>query len=46
MLAGNADLIVEAATENQDLKLKIFQQMDELGRKLYSRYQYFIYFYY
>ena len=28
---GNADLIVEAATENQDLKLKIFQQMDELA---------------
>ena len=31
MLAGNADLIVEAATENQDLKLKIFKQMDELA---------------
>ncbi|WP_374450480.1 3-hydroxyacyl-CoA dehydrogenase NAD-binding domain-containing protein, partial [Cloacibacterium normanense] len=28
---GNADLIVEAATENQDLKLKIFKQMDELA---------------
>lgn len=27
--AKNADLIVEAATENLDLKLKIFQQMDE-----------------
>src|SRR5690606_19144554 len=27
--AGNADLIVEAATENMDLKLKIFRQMDE-----------------
>jgi 3-hydroxybutyryl-CoA dehydrogenase len=27
--AGNADLIVEAATENLDLKLKIFGQMDE-----------------
>lgn len=26
---GNADLIVEAATENQELKLKIFGQMDE-----------------
>ena len=26
--AQNADLIVEAATENQDLKLKIFGQMD------------------
>ena len=29
--ARNADLIVEAATENLDLKLKIFQQMDELA---------------
>lgn len=29
--AKNADLIVEAATENLDLKLKIFQQMDELA---------------
>ena len=28
---GNADLIVEAATENLDLKLKIFKQMDELA---------------
>ena len=28
---GNADLIVEAATENQELKLKIFKQMDELA---------------
>jgi 3-hydroxybutyryl-CoA dehydrogenase len=28
---GNADLIVEAATENQDLKLKIFGQMDEFA---------------
>jgi len=27
----NADLIVEAATENLDLKLKIFRQMDELA---------------
>ena len=26
----NADLVVEAATENVDLKLKIFKQMDEL----------------
>ena len=29
--AKNADLIVEAATENLDLKLKIFKQMDELA---------------
>ena len=29
--AANADLIVEAATENLDLKLKIFKQMDELA---------------
>jgi len=29
--APNADLIVEAATENIDLKLKIFKQMDELA---------------
>jgi len=29
--AENADLIVEAATENQDLKLKIFGQMDEFS---------------
>ncbi|WP_175547487.1 3-hydroxybutyryl-CoA dehydrogenase [Chryseobacterium oranimense] len=29
--AGDADLIVEAATENQDLKLRIFGQMDELA---------------
>lgn len=27
---ANADLAVEAATENKDLKLKIFQQMDEV----------------
>src|SRR5690606_23415840 len=26
----NADLVVEAATENVDLKLKIFKQLDEL----------------
>ncbi len=26
---GNADLIIEAATENVDLKLKIFKQLDE-----------------
>ncbi len=26
----NADLVVEAATENEDLKLKIFKQLDEL----------------
>ena len=29
--AGSADLIVEAATENIDLKLKIFKQMDDLA---------------
>lgn len=29
--AAKADLIVEAATENLDLKLKIFKQMDELA---------------
>ncbi|AYO57909.1 3-hydroxybutyryl-CoA dehydrogenase [Chryseobacterium sp. 6424] len=29
--AQTADLIVEAATENLDLKLKIFRQMDELA---------------
>lgn len=29
--AQDADLIVEAATENQDLKLKIFGQMDEFA---------------
>lgn len=29
--ATNADLIVEAATENLDLKLKIFRQMDDLA---------------
>ncbi len=29
----NADLIVEAATENVDLKLKIFKQMDEASPK-------------
>ncbi|AZQ62288.1 3-hydroxybutyryl-CoA dehydrogenase [Flammeovirga pectinis] len=28
----NADLIVEAATENVDLKLKIFKQLDELAK--------------
>ncbi|MDQ1095531.1 3-hydroxybutyryl-CoA dehydrogenase [Chryseobacterium sp. SORGH_AS909] len=28
---ANADLIVEAATENQELKLKIFRQMDEFA---------------
>lgn len=31
LAATNADLIVEAATENQDLKLKIFGQMDEFA---------------
>ena len=31
VVAENADLIVEAATENVDLKLKIFRQMDELA---------------
>lgn len=30
-VAPNADLIVEAATENLDLKLKIFNQIDELA---------------
>ncbi len=30
---SNADLVVEAATENVDLKLRIFQQMDELAPK-------------
>lgn len=30
-VAKNADLIVEAATENLDLKLKIFKEMDELA---------------
>ncbi len=29
---GDADLIVEAATENVDLKLKIFKQMDEASK--------------
>lgn len=29
--AGNADIIIEAATENLALKLKIFKQMDELA---------------
>lgn len=29
--AKNADLIVEAATENQDLKMKIFGQMDDFS---------------
>jgi len=28
---SNADLVVEAATENVDLKLKLFRQMDELA---------------
>jgi len=28
---GQADLVVEAATENVDLKLKIFKQMDEFA---------------
>ena len=31
--AKDADLIVEAATENLDLKLKIFKQMDEIAPK-------------
>ncbi|MFZ1751790.1 MAG: 3-hydroxyacyl-CoA dehydrogenase NAD-binding domain-containing protein, partial [Saprospiraceae bacterium] len=30
---SNADLVVEAATENIDLKLKIFSQMDQLAPK-------------
>lgn len=29
--AANADLVVEAATENIDLKLKIFKQLDEVA---------------
>ena len=29
----DADLVVEAATENQDLKLKIFRQLDEVCKK-------------
>ncbi len=32
-VAPAADLIVEAATENVDLKLKIFKQMDELANE-------------
>lgn len=32
-VAKTADLIVEAATENLDLKLKIFKQMDEFAPK-------------
>ena len=31
--AGISDLIIEAATENVDLKLKIFKQMDEVAGK-------------
>lgn len=31
--AKNAELVVEAATENIDLKLKIFRQMDEVAPK-------------
>jgi 3-hydroxybutyryl-CoA dehydrogenase len=31
--AKNADLVVEAATENVDLKLKIFKNMDEVAPK-------------
>jgi 3-hydroxybutyryl-CoA dehydrogenase len=30
-VVGDADLVVEAATENIDLKLKIFKQMDEVS---------------
>jgi 3-hydroxybutyryl-CoA dehydrogenase len=30
--AGDADLIIEAATENTDLKLKIFAQLDTLAK--------------
>jgi 3-hydroxybutyryl-CoA dehydrogenase len=30
--AENADLIVEAATENPELKLKIFREMDAIGK--------------
>jgi 3-hydroxybutyryl-CoA dehydrogenase len=28
----NADLVIEAATENPDLKLKLFQQLDQLAK--------------
>lgn len=43
----NAELVVEAAAENIDLKLKIFQQLDELApADLYTCYQYFINFHY
>ncbi|MDR2122334.1 MAG: 3-hydroxybutyryl-CoA dehydrogenase [Flavobacteriaceae bacterium] len=31
-VAGEADLIVEAATENIELKLKIFKELDELAK--------------
>ncbi len=31
-VAKNADLIVEAATENVDLKLKIFKELDDLAK--------------
>src|SRR5690349_9332315 len=30
---GDCDLIVEAATENVDLKLKIFKQLDEAAKE-------------
>ena len=30
---GDCDLVIEAATENIDLKLKIFRQLDEAARK-------------
>lgn len=29
--AGNADLIIEAAVENMDIKAKIFAQLDEIA---------------
>ena len=41
----NARLIVEAATENVELKLKIFKEIDAASPdRLYSRHQYFFYF--
>lgn len=29
---GNSDLVIEAATENKDLKLKIFKELDEVAQ--------------
>ena len=33
---SNADLVVEVATENVDLKIKIFEQIDKAAPGLYS----------